>query len=393
MAAGACRGARTTSPPRAGCTPRASSPARRRPAAGSGTKWCAPAGSTPPARRARCAGATSPTPCSCSRATGRRCASSPTSTARRATSPTSPRRSSSCWPRACRAPSTSPTPGRRPGTASPRNSSVVRAFHHTYGLPTLTTNCSNNYGPFQFPEKLVPLMILNCLAGKPLPVYGDGGQVRDWLYVADHCRAIRSVLRGGRVGEVYNVGGACERTNLEVVREICRIVDRLRPGLPHAPCESLITSVADRPGHDRRYAIDFSKIERELGWRPEETFASGLERTVAWYLANAPRLGAAPSGAHLRALRRRRGGPGARAQLRRHHARARARPGGGARRRRPALHAEPRPPRRRGDPRAAGHGPAGHLPRHQRRGDDLARLRHGTLPSCGPSTTPTACRR
>ena len=135
----------------------------------------------------------------------------------------------------------------------------VRAYHHTYGLPTLSTNCSNNYGPCQFPEKLVPLMILNCLAGKPLPVYGDGGQVRDWLYVADHCRAIRAVLGRGRVGETYAIGGACERTNLEVVREICRTVDRLRPGLPHAPCESLVTFVADRPGHDRRYAIDFSK--------------------------------------------------------------------------------------------------------------------------------------
>jgi len=163
---------------------------------------------------------------------------------------------------------------------------LVRAYHHTYGLPTLTTNCSNNYGPCQFPEKLVPLMILNCLAGKPLPVYGDGGQIRDWLYVGDHCRAIRRVLGGGRVGEVYNIGGACERTNMEVVREICRTVDRLRPGLPYAPCESLITFVKDRPGHDRRYAIDFSKLERELGWRPAETFATGLERTVAWYLAN-----------------------------------------------------------------------------------------------------------
>ena len=163
---------------------------------------------------------------------------------------------------------------------------LVRAYHHTYGLPTLTTNCSNNYGPCQFPEKLIPLMILNCLSGKPLPVYGDGGQIRDWLYVGDHCQAIRTVLRGGRIGEVYNIGGACERTNLEVVREICQMVDRLRPDLPHAPCESLVTSVKDRPGHDRRYAIDFSKIERELGWRPTETFATGLEKTVAWYLAN-----------------------------------------------------------------------------------------------------------
>lgn len=176
----------------------------------------------------------------------------------------------------------------------------VRAYHHTYGLPTLSTNCSNNYGPCQFPEKLVPLMILNCLAGKPLPVYGDGGQVRDWLYVGDHCRAIRTVLRGGRVGETYAIGGGCERTNLEVVREICRTVDRLRPDLPHAPCESLVTFVADRPGHDRRYAIDFSKIEAELDWRPAETFASGLERTVAWYLANEAWVARVASGGYGR---------------------------------------------------------------------------------------------
>jgi len=175
---------------------------------------------------------------------------------------------------------------------------LVRAYHHTYGLPTLTTNCSNNYGPCQFPEKLIPLMILNCLSGKPLPVYGDGGQIRDWLYVGDHCRAIRTVLGRGRVGEVYNIGGACERTNMEVVREICRTVDRLRPGLPHAPSDSLITFVKDRPGHDRRYAIDFSKIERELDWRPAETFATGLERTVSWYLANTEWLGRIASGGY-----------------------------------------------------------------------------------------------
>jgi dTDP-glucose 4,6-dehydratase len=163
----------------------------------------------------------------------------------------------------------------------------VRAYHHTYGLPTLTTNCSNNYGPFQFPEKLIPLMILNCLSGKPLPIYGDGGQIRDWLFVADHCRAIREVLARGRVSEVYNIGGNCERRNLDVVRTICRTVDRLRPGLAHAPCESLVTFVKDRPGHDRRYAIDFSKINRELDWSPRETFDTGIERTVAWYLDNA----------------------------------------------------------------------------------------------------------
>jgi dTDP-glucose 4,6-dehydratase len=162
----------------------------------------------------------------------------------------------------------------------------VRAFHHTYGLPVLTTNCSNNYGPFQFPEKLIPLMILNALEGKPLPVYGDGKNVRDWLYVEDHCRAVRRVLEAGRAGEVYNIGGNCERTNLQVVEAICRTVDELRPGLPHAPCTGLITFVADRPGHDRRYAIDTAKVERELGWQPPESFDSGLRRTVRWYLDN-----------------------------------------------------------------------------------------------------------
>jgi dTDP-glucose 4,6-dehydratase len=160
----------------------------------------------------------------------------------------------------------------------------VRAYFHTYGLPTLTTNCSNNYGPYQFPEKLIPLMIFNALAGKPLPVYGDGRQVRDWLYVEDHCRAIRAVLAGGTPGEVYAIGGDCEQTNLDVVRTIAAIVDRLRPGLPHAPCTSLVSFVADRPGHDRRYAIDAGKIRDRLGWRPRETFESGLQRTVAWYL-------------------------------------------------------------------------------------------------------------
>jgi dTDP-glucose 4,6-dehydratase len=160
----------------------------------------------------------------------------------------------------------------------------VRAYHHTYGLPTLVTNCSNNYGPYQFPEKLIPLMILNALEGRRLPVYGDGQQVRDWLFVDDHCRALRRVLQGGEPGETYNVGGGCERTNLQVVLAICDLVDRLRPGLPHAPCRSLISFVADRPGHDRRYAIDAGKIERALGWRPTESFETGLERTVAWYL-------------------------------------------------------------------------------------------------------------
>ncbi|HEX4132532.1 MAG TPA: dTDP-glucose 4,6-dehydratase [Pirellulales bacterium] len=162
----------------------------------------------------------------------------------------------------------------------------VRAYHHTYGLPTLVTNCSNNYGPYQFPEKLIPLMILNALEGKPLPVYGDGQNIRDWLYVEDHCEAIRTVLGGGTTGETYNVGGNNEQTNLSVVETICDTVDRLRPGLSHAPCRSLITYVRDRPGHDRRYAIDASKIERELGWRPKQDFTSGLLRTVDWYLHN-----------------------------------------------------------------------------------------------------------
>jgi dTDP-glucose 4,6-dehydratase len=162
----------------------------------------------------------------------------------------------------------------------------VRAYHHTYGLPVLITNCSNNYGPYQFPEKLIPLMILNALEGRPLPVYGDGLNVRDWLYVEDHCAAIETVLARGRVGECYNVGGNNEQTNIGIVRHVCALVDQLRPGLPHAPCESLITYVRDRPGHDRRYAIDASKIQRELGWTPQQDFASGLEQTVRWYLDN-----------------------------------------------------------------------------------------------------------
>ena len=162
----------------------------------------------------------------------------------------------------------------------------VRAFHHTYGLPVVTTNCSNNYGPYQFPEKLLPLMTLNAIEGKPMPVYGDGQNVRDWLFVEDHCRAIHRVLESGRLGEVYNIGGDCERANLRIVETICDTVDRLKPGLPHAPCRGLIEFVTDRPGHDRRYAIDASKIERELGWRPIEDFESGLQRTVQWYLDN-----------------------------------------------------------------------------------------------------------
>jgi dTDP-glucose 4,6-dehydratase len=176
----------------------------------------------------------------------------------------------------------------------------VRAYHHTYGLPTLTTNCSNNYGPYQFPEKLIPLMILNALEGKKLPVYGDGQNVRDWLDVDDHCRAIRRVLEAGRLGETYNIGGKSERTNLAVVHAISDAVDALRPGLPHSPCRSLVTYVKDRPGHDRRYAIDSDKIERELGWRPRENFESGLARTVRWYLDNPEWVANVTSGAYRR---------------------------------------------------------------------------------------------
>jgi len=163
---------------------------------------------------------------------------------------------------------------------------LVRAYHRTYGLPTLTTNCPNNYGPFQFPEKLVPLIILNALEGKPLPIYGDGQHIRDWLFVEDHCRAIQTVLSGGKPGETYNVGGNCERTNLDVVKTICAIIDNLCHDLPQSPCESLIKFVADRPGHDRRYAIDASKIRTHLGWKPRENFESGILKTVQWYLDN-----------------------------------------------------------------------------------------------------------
>ena len=161
---------------------------------------------------------------------------------------------------------------------------LVRAYGRTYGLPVIVTHCSNNYGPCQSPEKLIPLMILNAVEGKPLPIYGDGQQVRDWLYVEDHCEAIEAVIAGGRPGEIYNIGGDCEKTNREVVETVCATVDRLRPDLPHRPCASLIRFVADRPGHDRRYAIDPSKIRCELGWRPRHDFASGLETTVCWYL-------------------------------------------------------------------------------------------------------------
>jgi dTDP-glucose 4,6-dehydratase len=164
---------------------------------------------------------------------------------------------------------------------------LVRAWHHTYGLPVVTTNCSNNYGPYQFPEKLIPLVTLNALEGKPLPIYGNGQNVRDWLYVDDHARALRQVLREGRPGETYNIGGNEERTNLEVVRTVCAILDDLVPDSPHRPHEALITFVPDRPGHDARYAIDARKLRRELGWRPAESFESGLRKTVQWYLDNA----------------------------------------------------------------------------------------------------------
>ncbi|MBP7660541.1 MAG: dTDP-glucose 4,6-dehydratase [Burkholderiaceae bacterium] len=172
---------------------------------------------------------------------------------------------------------------------------LVRAYHHTYGLPVLTTNCSNNYGPYQFPEKLVPLMIANALAGKPLPVYGDGMNVRDWLYVADHCAAIRRVLESGRLGETYNIGGNNEMPNIEVVRTVCALLDEMRPD-PQGPRERLITYVKDRPGHDRRYAIDARKIAGELAWQPAETFATGLRKTVRWYLENQPWVGRVLSG-------------------------------------------------------------------------------------------------
>jgi dTDP-glucose 4,6-dehydratase len=177
---------------------------------------------------------------------------------------------------------------------------LARAYFRTYGLPVLVTNCSNNYGPYQFPEKLIPLMILNAVEGKPLPVYGDGQNVRDWLFVEDHCRALWRVLTAGQPGETYNIGGNCEQKNLDVVETICRIVDQLRPGLPHAPCSSLIKFVKDRPGHDRRYAIDAGKIQRELGWQPEHDFASGMRRTVQWYLDNPQWVARVTSGAYQR---------------------------------------------------------------------------------------------
>jgi dTDP-glucose 4,6-dehydratase len=175
---------------------------------------------------------------------------------------------------------------------------LVRAYYHTYGLPVLTTNCSNNYGPFQFPEKLIPLVILHALNGKPIPVYGDGMNVRDWLYVADHCQAIRTVLERGRPGETYNIGGSNEIKNLDVVNTICSVLDELRPNDSVVPHKKLITFVKDRPGHDRRYAMDATKIESELGWRPKETFESGMRKTIHWYLDNDAWIQAVTSGAY-----------------------------------------------------------------------------------------------
>jgi len=175
---------------------------------------------------------------------------------------------------------------------------LVRAYHHTYGLPVLTTNCSNNYGPYHFPEKLIPLMIVNALAGKPLPVYGDGMQVRDWLYVKDHCSAIRRVLEAGRAGEVYNVGGWNEKPNIDIVHTICALLDEMRPKAGGTSYRDQITYVTDRPGHDRRYAIDAGKIERELGWKPAETFDTGIRKTVQWYLDNQAWVTHVQSGAY-----------------------------------------------------------------------------------------------
>lgn len=175
---------------------------------------------------------------------------------------------------------------------------LVRAWHHTYGLPVLTTNCSNNYGPLHFPEKLIPLVIVNALAGKPLPIYGDGMQVRDWLYVRDHCSAIRRVLEAGQLGETYNVGGWNEMANIDIVKTVCSLLDELRPRADGKAYADQITYVSDRPGHDRRYAIDARKLERELGWKPAETFETGIRKTVQWYLANPEWVANVQSGAY-----------------------------------------------------------------------------------------------
>ncbi|WP_100964646.1 dTDP-glucose 4,6-dehydratase [Bosea sp. FBZP-16] len=194
---------------------------------------------------------------------------------------------------------TSPYQPNSPYSASKAASDqLVRAWHHTYGLPVVLSNCSNNYGPYHFPEKLIPLMILNALEGKDLPVYGSGAQIRDWLHVEDHARALALIAEGGRVGESYNVGGSAERSNLEVVKAICALMDELAPDAALGSRDNLIRFVADRPGHDQRYAIDASKIERELGWRPQESFESGLRKTVAWYLENRDWWGRIRSGVY-----------------------------------------------------------------------------------------------
>jgi dTDP-glucose 4,6-dehydratase len=196
---------------------------------------------------------------------------------------------------------TTPYAPNSPYSASKAGSDhLVRAYHHTYGLPVLTTNCSNNYGPYQFPEKLIPLMILNALSGKSLPVYGDGLNVRDWLYVEDSCSAVRTVLARGRIGETYNVGGGNEMANLDVVRGICGILDELRPRADGQPHERLVAFVKDRPGHDRRYAIDATKLRSELGWKASETFATGLRKTVRWYLDNPAWIAGVTSGDYRR---------------------------------------------------------------------------------------------
>lgn len=196
-------------------------------------------------------------------------------------------------------PETAPYAPTSPYAASKASSDhLVRAYYHTYGLPALITNCSNNYGPLQFPEKLIPLMILNAVQGKPLPLYGDGQNVRDWLHVTDHCEALALVLKQGRVGETYNIGGSSELTNLAVVTAICGILDELRPNSPHVPHTSLITFVKDRPGHDRRYALDTRKIAAQLAWRPRKTFFSGLATTIRWYLGHPDWVESVQTGAY-----------------------------------------------------------------------------------------------
>jgi dTDP-glucose 4,6-dehydratase len=194
---------------------------------------------------------------------------------------------------------TTPYSPNSPYSASKAGSDhLVRAYHHTYGLPTLTTNCSNNYGPYQFPEKLIPLVVHNALNGKKIPVYGDGSNVRDWLYVKDHCQAITAVMEKGKPGEVYNIGGNSEKTNLEVVHTICSILDDLKPRDDQRPYDTLVEFVTDRPGHDQRYAIDASKIKAEIGWTPEETFETGIRETVQWYLDNTQWVTNVTSGAY-----------------------------------------------------------------------------------------------